>query len=96
VVICSTIAEIFTDSRGSLEKCRHLIGAGADKVCFNERRLHAEICGITHRGDKVAFEPDALYVRLTPKQILLGPFVPCIMITEEFVERLLDMSQIGY
>jgi hypothetical protein len=43
-----------TDSHGSLEKCRHLIGAGADKVCYDEERVNAETCGVAHCDDEVA------------------------------------------
>jgi hypothetical protein len=36
----------------------------------------------------VALEPDAIYIKPTKDRILLGPFVPCLLLDESYIQEL--------
>jgi hypothetical protein len=51
-----------TDDSGSTELCQHRLGNSGDKVCFSLKKQDAETCGVNHRGDLIALEPNTLYI----------------------------------
>jgi hypothetical protein len=54
----------------------------------------AETCGTRHQGDEVALEADALYIRISRNQQILGIcFVPCVILADDFVEELLNEAK---
>jgi hypothetical protein len=81
------------DKHGSQAKCRHQIGSSNEKVCIADKAEGVETCGTRHQGDKVALEADSFYICISRNQILGRPFLPCAILTEDYVEELLSQSK---
>jgi hypothetical protein len=82
-----------TDKHGSQSKCRHQIGSANKKVCFSEKAERVETCGTKHHGGEVALEADACYIHIGRHQILGHPFLPCLILSEEYASELLEDSK---
>jgi hypothetical protein len=82
-----------TDDHGSQSKCRHQIGIASgpssETVCIAERTEGGETCDTRHLGEEVALEADALYIRVGKNQILGRPFLPCTILSGDYVAELL-------
>ena len=86
-----------TDEHGSQSSCRHQIGStngpSNEKVCMADKAEGGETCGTRHQGNEVALEADAFYIRVARNQILGRPFLPCSILSEEYVTELLADSK---
>jgi hypothetical protein len=64
-------------------------GHSSKKICFAEKTKGAETCSTHHQGNEVALEADALYIRVGNNQILGRPFLPCSILSGDYVSELL-------
>jgi hypothetical protein len=85
-----------TDQRGSADLCRHSFGGERDplgiRLCVKPRGEGLETCGTSHRGEEMALEQDAFYIRTANSKILQLPFVPCSVLDDTLIEDLLSSS----
>jgi hypothetical protein len=85
---------IRTNSTGNSEWCCHALGPEdtdtetKTKICTKLKRQGSETCGTRHQGIVVALEPDAIYIKPAKDRIFLGPYVPCLLLEESYVEEL--------
>jgi hypothetical protein len=78
-----------TDESGSSELCRHGLGNSGDKICFSLKKQDAETCGVNHRGDQVALDPNTLYIlaKFSPtRQGLLSPKLDTSRLASYFLD----------
>jgi hypothetical protein len=68
-------------------------GPSSKKVCVAEEIEGANMCSTHHHGEEVALEADALFIRVGKNQILGRLFLPCTILSGEYVAELLELRQ---
>jgi hypothetical protein len=84
-----------TDGTGSTDLCRHGLGNSGDKVCFSLKKQDAETCGVNHRGDLNALEPNTLYImaKYSPtRQAFPTPRLDTTRLATYYVSHLRDQT----
>jgi hypothetical protein len=89
------VRSVCTDDHGSQSKCHHQIGTpssgpSSEKLCIAEKAEGAETCSTCHhQGNEVALEADTLYIQVGKNQILGRLFLPCSILSGDYVGELL-------
>jgi hypothetical protein len=75
--------------------CRHGLGNSGDKVCFIDKKLDADTCGVNHHGDKVILEPNYFYIlaKTSPGlQAFAAPILDASRLTSNYMDHLKSLT----
>jgi hypothetical protein len=86
-----------TDDSGSTGLCRHGLGSSGDKICFSLKKEDAQTCGVNHRGNQVALDPNMFYILTktsSPRlQGLQSPSLDTSRLASYFIEHIRQRSK---